>query len=126
MVAILCVIGFVVWSNAATEREQTPSALSTSETPKNSVAQKDYSDPTVIAEELAKIEFLKPIVVQARVCIRSGIPEAYKSGAYGSEQVLAFFSRRCFAPYNIAFQKSGQGNISEEGFKLLVAQELAH
>jgi len=91
--------------------------------PTNAQSKKDDSDPAVVAQQLAKIEKLKPITNEARACIRSGLPAAYQSGAYGHDQVISFFMSRCFSPFFAAYQQAGYPDIAEPGFRVLVDQE---
>jgi hypothetical protein len=86
---------------------------------------RDYSDPAVAADEMAKIEKLEPVVRQARACIRNNIAAAYQSGVYGNEQVKSFFRSRCFGPYSAAQHQLGFDDLAEPSFDLLVMQELA-
>jgi TPR repeat protein len=85
----------------------------------------DFKAPAGAAQELAKIEKLKPVTLQARACIRNGILAAYQSGAYGHDEVISFFMSRCFGPFSVAYQQAGYPEIAEPGFRLLVVQEVA-
>jgi len=78
-----------------------------------------------LAQDMANVQKLEPIVLQARACVRNNIPAAYQSGAYGSAQVTAFFKARCFGPYSAAFRQLGFSELADSGFAVLVTQEVS-
>ena len=62
--------------------------------------------------------------LQARACIRARIPDAYRTGIYGRDQLASFLHNMCFAPFSDLLQKAGLSDVSPL-FDAMVMQEVA-
>jgi hypothetical protein len=96
---------------------------STAQLPSKSGQSTGQTKPSDMDE--TSVKKLEPVVREVRACIRKNLPSVYQSGAYGSDQVTAFFKTLCFSPYLVAFQQVGFSELADSSFSLLVTQEVA-